>query len=64
MGDKSKYLTVRLDDEMEKALEQRMDYLQQLWGVRRVTKSDAVRHALLKSNYSRKKSDRSGDDLD
>ena len=64
MSDKSKYLTVRLDDEMEKALKQRMDYLQQLWGVRRVTKSDAVRHALLKSNYSRKKSDRFGDDLD
>ena len=64
MSDKSKYLTVRLDDEMEKALKQRMDYLQQLWGVRRVTKSDAVRHALLKSNSSRKKSDRSRDDLD
>lgn len=32
MDDKSKYLTVRLDDEMEEALEQRMDYLQQLWG--------------------------------
>ena len=64
MDDKAKYLTVRLDDEMEKALKQRMDYLQQLWGVRHVTKSDAVRHALLKSNYSRKKSDRSGDDLD
>lgn len=64
MSDKSKYLTVRLDDEMEKALKQRMNYLQQLWGVRHVTKSDAVRHALLKSNYSRKKSDRSGDDMD
>ena len=64
MDDKAKYLTVRLDDEMEEALEQRMDYLQQLWGVRRVTQSDAVRHALLKSNYSRKKSARSGDDMD
>lgn len=28
MSDKSKYLTVRLDDEMEKALKQRMDYEQ------------------------------------
>lgn len=58
MDKKSTYVTVRIDEQMEKAIEDRMEYLKRLWGVPHVTKSDAIRHAIMKTNYTRKKSNR------
>lgn len=58
MDKKSTYVTVRIDEQMEKVIEDRMEYLQRLWGVSHVTKSDAIRHAIMKTNYTRKKSNR------
>ena len=55
MASKYKYITVRIDDEVEEMLNERIKYLQKIMGPVRVTKSDAVRHALMKSGYTRKK---------
>lgn len=50
---KRKILTIEIDDEVEAALQERMDYLSQKQRYRRITKSDAVRHALLNTAYKR-----------
>lgn len=52
---KYKYITVRVDDEIERLLDERIEYLKKSWGVDRVTKSDAIRHAITRTGYSRKK---------
>jgi len=59
---KRKTLTVEIDDEIEAALEERMEYLRTKQRYRRVTKSDAVRHALLSTGYKRPGKNKSDDD--
>ena len=53
MEGKRKVLTVEIDDEIEAALQERMEYLRQKQRYRKVTRSDAVRHALLSTGYKR-----------
>lgn len=60
-GKKYRYITVRVDDEIEQLLEERMEYLKKSWKVARVTKSDAIRHALTRTGYSRKKKNSDSD---
>lgn len=65
VGKKYEYVTVRIDEETKAALDKRIEYLQETWGVHKVTKSDAIRHAIMKTGYSRsKKNGRSDDDMD
>jgi hypothetical protein len=51
-----KCVTVYLDQEELAALEDRMNYLQQKQGYGKVTKTDAVKHAIMQKTY-RKETD-------
>lgn len=48
-------VTVDLNDEELKALQERMDYLQEKRKTKRISKSDAIRHAIMQTSYKRKK---------
>ena len=55
-------VTVYLNAEEMKALEDRMAYLQEKHGYRKVTKSDAVRHAIMQTSYKRDKKSKGEED--
>jgi len=48
-------VTVDLNEEELKALQERMDYLQEKRKSKRISKSDAIRHAIMQTGYKRKK---------
>ena len=54
-------VTTYLNAEEMKALEERMSYLQEKQGYGKVTKSDAIRHAIMQTSYKRDKKEKKED---
>lgn len=52
-GKDSVCVTVTLNKEEQLLLEERIEYLKEKRGTSRVSKSDAIRHALSQTNYKR-----------
>ena len=51
-------VTVKLNDQEEALLQERIDYLQQQRRGSRVTKSEAIRHAITQTNYKKRTADK------
>ena len=56
-------VTVYLNAEEQKALQERMDYLQEKQGYGKITKTDAIRHAIMQTGYKRTKKQKDEDEL-
>ena len=54
-------VTVYLDEEEQKALQERIDYLQERKGYGKVTKTDALRHAIMQTGYKRNRKSKDED---
>ena len=62
MKNKRKVLSVEINESMEQLLQERIEYLQAKNPHTKITKSDAVRHAICHTGYKREKNKRT--DLD
>lgn len=57
----NKTLTILLTDEEQQAIEERREYLRQKTGLTRISKGEAVRHAIMQTNYKRSNKKKSED---
>lgn len=59
---KSLCVTVTLNEEELTLLEERIEYLKEKRGTSRVSKSEAIRHAISQTNYKRDKKSKKDDE--
>ena len=61
-GKNSTCVTVVLNDEEMELLNERIEYLKEKRGTTRVSKSEAIRHAICQTNYKRDKKAKKDED--
>lgn len=55
-------VSVIVNEEEQQAIEERREYLRQKTGLTRISKADAIRHAIMQTNYKRQGKKNSDDE--